>query len=317
MRVADAGPRRDVGEGVPVLPERRCRPASSCGVVGEVGVDRVPLDPRPLGDPADRGPRRPDGRVQLHRRLDDPLPRLRDAARTAPGWGLGGLGGSGRHCTQVYSDLTPRARVAYGCRHKLSAHTLCNDFEGGAMQAIDLSTLELMDLESALDPTRRIRVAFPISSATGTAASASVYFEVEPGDARRRAHRQRGGVPRDPRGERGGPGRRRGRSGARRAGRGGARDGAPRRHQHRRRRPARVRHLRRLDRGLHVRGGARAGRARGSSSSAPRCRSCSRWSSPPSSDPPAPAKRRALADRARARRGPAATGPAGGSRSGA
>jgi len=50
------------------------------------------------------------------------------------------------------------------------------------MQAIDLSTLELMDLESALDPTRRIRVAFPISSATGTAASASVYFEVEPGD---------------------------------------------------------------------------------------------------------------------------------------
>ena len=36
------------------------------------------------------------------------------------------------------------------------------------MQAIDLSTLELMDLESALDPTRRIRVAFPISSATGS-----------------------------------------------------------------------------------------------------------------------------------------------------
>jgi len=50
------------------------------------------------------------------------------------------------------------------------------------MQAIDLNTLELMDLESALDPTRRLRVAFPISSATGTAASASVYFEVEPGD---------------------------------------------------------------------------------------------------------------------------------------
>ena len=50
------------------------------------------------------------------------------------------------------------------------------------MQAIDLTTLELMDLESALDPTRRLRVAFPISSATGTAASASVYFEVEPGN---------------------------------------------------------------------------------------------------------------------------------------
>jgi mannose-6-phosphate isomerase-like protein (cupin superfamily) len=50
------------------------------------------------------------------------------------------------------------------------------------MQAIDLTTLELMDLESALDPSRRLRVAFPISSATGTAASASVYFELEPGD---------------------------------------------------------------------------------------------------------------------------------------
>ena len=49
------------------------------------------------------------------------------------------------------------------------------------MQAIDLNALELMDLESALDPTRRLRVAFPISSATGTAASASVYFELEPG----------------------------------------------------------------------------------------------------------------------------------------
>ena len=50
------------------------------------------------------------------------------------------------------------------------------------MQAIDLTTLELMDLESLTDPTRRLRVAFPISSATGTAASASVYFELEPGD---------------------------------------------------------------------------------------------------------------------------------------
>jgi quercetin dioxygenase-like cupin family protein len=49
------------------------------------------------------------------------------------------------------------------------------------MQAVDLRDIELMEVESALDPTRRVRVAFPISSATGTAASASVYFELEPG----------------------------------------------------------------------------------------------------------------------------------------
>jgi quercetin dioxygenase-like cupin family protein len=49
------------------------------------------------------------------------------------------------------------------------------------MHAVDLNTVEMMDIESALDPTRRLRVAFPISSATGAVASASVYFELEPG----------------------------------------------------------------------------------------------------------------------------------------
>lgn len=49
------------------------------------------------------------------------------------------------------------------------------------MQAVDLNAVETMDLESALDPARRLKVAFPISSATGTAASATVYFELEPG----------------------------------------------------------------------------------------------------------------------------------------
>ena len=49
------------------------------------------------------------------------------------------------------------------------------------MQTVDLRAVETMDMESALDPTRRLRVAFPISSATGAAASASVYFELEPG----------------------------------------------------------------------------------------------------------------------------------------
>lgn len=49
------------------------------------------------------------------------------------------------------------------------------------IQAIDLDTVEMMEIESPTDPTRRLKVAFPISSATGTAASASVYFELEPG----------------------------------------------------------------------------------------------------------------------------------------
>jgi quercetin dioxygenase-like cupin family protein len=50
------------------------------------------------------------------------------------------------------------------------------------MHVVDLRTIETMDIESALDPARRVRVAFPISSASGTASSASVYFEVDPGD---------------------------------------------------------------------------------------------------------------------------------------
>ena len=50
------------------------------------------------------------------------------------------------------------------------------------MQALDLSAVELMEIASELDPTRRVRVAFPMSSATGTAASAAVLFEVAPGE---------------------------------------------------------------------------------------------------------------------------------------
>jgi mannose-6-phosphate isomerase-like protein (cupin superfamily) len=49
------------------------------------------------------------------------------------------------------------------------------------MHAVDLQSIETMEIQSALDPTRRLNVAFPISSATGTAASATVYFELEPG----------------------------------------------------------------------------------------------------------------------------------------
>ena len=36
------------------------------------------------------------------------------------------------------------------------------------IQAIDLDTVDLMEIESPTDPARRLRVAFPISSATGT-----------------------------------------------------------------------------------------------------------------------------------------------------
>ena len=50
------------------------------------------------------------------------------------------------------------------------------------MHVVDLNAVETVEIESALDPTRRVRVAFPISSATGTASSATVYFEVDPGD---------------------------------------------------------------------------------------------------------------------------------------
>ena len=49
------------------------------------------------------------------------------------------------------------------------------------MLAVDLSSIQTIDVESAIDPTRRVRVAFPLSSSAGTAASACVYFELEPG----------------------------------------------------------------------------------------------------------------------------------------
>jgi quercetin dioxygenase-like cupin family protein len=49
------------------------------------------------------------------------------------------------------------------------------------IQAIDLDHIDLLDIESPTDPARKLKVGFPISSATGTAASASVYFELQPG----------------------------------------------------------------------------------------------------------------------------------------
>jgi quercetin dioxygenase-like cupin family protein len=49
------------------------------------------------------------------------------------------------------------------------------------MQQLDLNSFPLMDVESALDPSRRVRVGFPHHSQVGNASTATVYFELDPG----------------------------------------------------------------------------------------------------------------------------------------
>ena len=49
------------------------------------------------------------------------------------------------------------------------------------MHHVDLDSLDFFERTSELDPTIRVRVAFPHSSAVGTASTATVYFELEPG----------------------------------------------------------------------------------------------------------------------------------------
>ena len=49
------------------------------------------------------------------------------------------------------------------------------------MHHVDLDSLDFIERISQLDPTIRVRVAFPHSSAAGTASTATVYFEVDPG----------------------------------------------------------------------------------------------------------------------------------------
>lgn len=49
------------------------------------------------------------------------------------------------------------------------------------MHQVDLNSFPLMDIESALDPSRRVRVGFPHHSQVGNASTATVYFELEPG----------------------------------------------------------------------------------------------------------------------------------------
>lgn len=49
------------------------------------------------------------------------------------------------------------------------------------MQAIDTRNMELAEISTPGDGTRDVRAAFPIHWQTGTAATAMVYFELEPG----------------------------------------------------------------------------------------------------------------------------------------
>jgi quercetin dioxygenase-like cupin family protein len=49
------------------------------------------------------------------------------------------------------------------------------------MHHLDLSSFPLMDVESAIDPSRRVRVGFPHHSQVGNASTATVYFELDPG----------------------------------------------------------------------------------------------------------------------------------------
>jgi hypothetical protein len=49
------------------------------------------------------------------------------------------------------------------------------------MKYVDLASVELMEVLSALDPTRQVRVGFPHHSLTDNASTATVYFELEPG----------------------------------------------------------------------------------------------------------------------------------------
>ncbi len=49
------------------------------------------------------------------------------------------------------------------------------------MEHLDLASVPLKDVESALDPSRRLRVGFPHHSQVGNASTATVYFELEPG----------------------------------------------------------------------------------------------------------------------------------------
>jgi hypothetical protein len=72
--------------------------AEECPIVGEMGIDGVPLDTGALSNGRDRRACRPDRCMELDRRFDDALPRL----------GLASCAFlqlvSTLHCTVVYRD---------------------------------------------------------------------------------------------------------------------------------------------------------------------------------------------------------------------
>ena len=147
---------------------RRAR-IEELALVAKVRVDGVALHSRPLGDGGDGRLCGADARMQADRGLHDPHARLRLAFRAPVQLVLAS------HCTEVYSESLTAASpmliiVAQYCAMK-----------GEAMYQLDLNSLPLMDVESALDPTRRVRVGFPHHSQVGNASTATVYFELEPG----------------------------------------------------------------------------------------------------------------------------------------
>ena len=93
----------DVRSWVPATPVRGAG-AEERPFVGEVGVDRVPLDACALCDRRDGRSCRTDRRVQLDRCLDDPLPRLGLTSRALLQLVFP------LHCTTVYLDLDNRER---------------------------------------------------------------------------------------------------------------------------------------------------------------------------------------------------------------
>ena len=75
-RVADRAPRVEIGQRVGARSSGVEHAVEQVGLGREVAVERAALDARPLGDRAQRRARRPDGAVQLDRRLGDPQVRL-------------------------------------------------------------------------------------------------------------------------------------------------------------------------------------------------------------------------------------------------
>lgn len=58
----------------------------------------------------------------------------------------------------------------------------CFTFKLQTMITADLKSLELMEFQALRDPAQRCKANFPLLGAHGTKTTATVYFELEPGD---------------------------------------------------------------------------------------------------------------------------------------